>query len=125
MIAGIGIDMVSVERIGSKILKENGFREAVFSEAEIEYCEKTADKMQHYAARFSAKEAFLKATGKGLLLGVDVVKNIEVHSDESGKPMIRLSGQLEELKVKAQWTSVHVSLSHEGDNAIAIVIIEK
>ena len=63
MIAGIGIDMIEVDRVAGKIGKDEGFRELVFSETEIEYCEPKANKYQHYAARFAAKEAFLKAIG--------------------------------------------------------------
>jgi len=58
MIAGLGIDIVEVERIAEKIEKDNGFRELVFSANEIAYCESKTYKYEHYAARFAAKEAF-------------------------------------------------------------------
>lgn len=60
MITGIGTDLIEVERVAGKINKEEGFRELVFSPAEIAYCETKTNKFQHYAARFAAKEAFLK-----------------------------------------------------------------
>ncbi|HET6544729.1 MAG TPA: 4'-phosphopantetheinyl transferase superfamily protein, partial [Chryseolinea sp.] len=61
MIVGIGIDMIEVDRVLEKVDKDNGFREKVFSAGEIEICEANR-KAEKYAARFAAKEAFLKAT---------------------------------------------------------------
>ena len=52
--------MIEVERVATKIGKEAGFRELVFSSREIDYCETKTNKFEHYAARFAAKEAFLK-----------------------------------------------------------------
>ena len=60
MTFGVGIDMIAVERVASGINKESGFREMVFSATEIAYCESKKNKFEHYAARFAAKEAFLK-----------------------------------------------------------------
>ena len=123
MIAGIGIDLVSIGRMAGKI-KEKSFVEKVFGSREQTYCESCSHKEQHYAVRFAAKEAFLKATGKGLTAGYDLY-NIEIVQDESGKPLISLSGNFKELYQQEGWVAIHVSLSHEGDNAMAIVIIEK
>lgn len=125
MIAGIGIDLVSISRIRSKLEKDSGFRETVFAEAEIKYCEGATNKMQHYAARFAVKEAFLKAMGKGMLQNAHVLKDIEVNHDEYGKPGIKLVGQIDELRKSEHWMAIHVSISHEADTATAIVIIEK
>ena len=52
MILGVGMDMIEVERISTKISKEAGFRELVFSKKEIEYCEKKTHQFEHYGARF-------------------------------------------------------------------------
>jgi len=123
MIAGIGIDLVSIGRMAEKI-KERPFVEKVFGSLEQAYCEASSRKEQHYAVRFAAKEAFLKATGKGLAAGYDL-NNIEIVQDESGKPLITLSGNFKEMYQNEGWAAIHVSLSHEGDNAMAIVIIEK
>ncbi len=97
MISGVGIDMVEIDRMADKVGNSVGFKEKVFSAAEIEFCELKKEKAQHYAARFAAKEAFLKATGKGLTLGYNL-SDIEVVSDELGKPEIQLSGT---FKIKA------------------------
>ncbi len=122
MIAGIGIDIVEVERIAEKILKD-GFREKVFSKNEIDFCEsKGTNKAQHYAARFSAKEAFLKATNKGMLLSNEL-SEIEVITNEDGKPEISLKGSLALLVEEKKW-KIHLSLSHIRYTACAMVVIE-
>ena len=123
MIAGIGIDTVSIARMTTSIQRE-GFISKVFSKTETAYCNAASKKEQHYAVRFAAKEAFLKASGKGLMAGYDL-KDIEIVHEESGKPMINLHGSFDKLRSENQWTSIHVSLSHDADQAIAIVIIEK
>ena len=65
MIFGIGTDLIEVERVAEKMEKKAGFKELVFSADEIIYCEARTFKYEHYAARFAAKEAFLKAIGTG------------------------------------------------------------
>lgn len=122
MIAGVGIDIIEVERVKEKLLKNSGFREKVFSIAEYEYCESRGDvKYQHYAARFAAKEAFLKATGKGLQLSHEL-HEIEVILNAEGKPSILLGEQLK--KSVGHSTKIHVSLSHLATTACAVVILE-
>jgi holo-[acyl-carrier protein] synthase len=123
MIVGVGIDMIEVDRLMAKVNKDNGFRELVFSTNEIEYCESNL-KSENYAGRFAAKEAFLKATGWGLLLGSNLC-DIEIESDERGKPSIRLSGEFKEKAEQNSWDKIHVSISHLKEIACAVVIIEK
>lgn len=124
MIIGVGIDMVEVERMEEKVATSTGFKEKVFSKAEIEFCESKKEKAQHYAARFAAKEAFLKATGKGLLLGYDL-SDIEVTSDESGKPEIALHGSFAAHAKEHKWNKIHLSITHVKSIASAVVIIEQ
>ncbi|MBX2968016.1 MAG: holo-ACP synthase [Cyclobacteriaceae bacterium] len=123
MIIGTGIDIIEVSRVADKIAKGNGFLEKIFSPDEIAFCEQKKDKDEHYAARFAAKEAFLKAIGLGLSAGFDLC-NIELFNDESGKPHLRLKGPFEQLAREKQWQAVHVSLSHIQSTACATVIIE-
>lgn len=123
MIAGIGIDLVSIQRMAEK-LNDESFVEKIFDARERTYCESCPRKEQHYAVRFAAKEAFLKATGKGLAAGYDL-KDIEITLDTLGKPRITLSGSYKEMNHREGWTAIHISLSHEGDSAMAIAIIEK
>lgn len=124
MIAGLGTDIIEVERIAEKINKGSGFRELVFSVGEIAYCESMVNKFQHYAARFAAKEAFYKALGTGWETGT-YFNEIEVTHDEKGKPMIVLSGQTKKTLATWQINKILVSLSHVKSMATAVVIIEK
>lgn len=124
MIVGNGIDMVDISRVAEKLQKGSGFREKVFSRREIEHCEKSAAPNESYAARFAAKEAFLKATGHGMLLGYDL-NQIEVINDAKGKPFIKLTGKFQDFFNEQGWKSIHVSLSHIQTTACAFVIIEK
>jgi holo-[acyl-carrier protein] synthase len=124
MIAGVGIDMIEVERMAEKISKESGFRELVFSEAEIEYCESKKHKAEHYAARFAAKEAFFKALGTGWTENTSF-NEVEIMNDEDGKPEINLSGQTLETIGSMGIKNIFVSLSHIKKVASAVVIVEK
>ncbi|MGC4038910.1 MAG: holo-ACP synthase [Chitinophagaceae bacterium] len=123
MIKGVGIDMIETERVEAKIAKESGFREMVFSKSEIDYCETKANKYEHYAARFAAKEAFFKALGTGWKNGTSF-NEIEITNDESGKPEIRLSGETAKTIETLIIGKISVSLSHLKDIAAAVVIIE-
>jgi holo-[acyl-carrier protein] synthase len=123
MIVGVGIDIIEVERVAEKMAKDNGFREKVFSKMEIQFCEsKGKNKAQHYAARFAAKESFLKATGKGLQLTHEL-NEIEIVCNNEGKPTINLLGHLASVVAEKKW-NVHLSLAHVQSTACATVIIE-
>jgi holo-[acyl-carrier protein] synthase len=124
VIIGVGIDMVEVERLAGKLERSAELKAKVFSESEIKFCEAQQDKGQHYGARFAAKEAFLKATGKGLTLGHNL-SDIEIISDPLGKPMIKLNGAFAALVVENKWNKIHVSLTHVKSMASAVVIIEE
>jgi holo-[acyl-carrier protein] synthase len=123
MITGIGIDITEVERIAEKIGKEQGFRELVFSANEIRYCEAVANKYEHYAARFAAKEAFLKAIGTGWANGT-AFNEIEISHDEKGKPLLTLIGSTAIAMQQKGIGTISVSLSHVKAMATAVVIIE-
>ena len=124
MIAGLGIDIVEVERIAEKIEKNNGFRELVFSANEIAYCESKIHKHEHYAARFAAKEAFFKALGTGWLNGT-AFNEIEIINNEKGKPEIVLLGLTNSTVTALGDFNLIVSLTHIKLTASAVVIIEK
>jgi holo-[acyl-carrier protein] synthase len=123
MITGIGIDIIEVDRVEEKISRDRGFREKIFSPAEIAFCEKGGKSFEGYAARFAAKEAFLKATGKGLTSGYEL-SDIEVVNDALGKPELKLYNAFAELADMSGWKKIHVSLSHIKAAACAVVIIE-
>ncbi|WP_426669415.1 holo-ACP synthase [Mucilaginibacter sp. McL0603] len=123
MIAGLGIDIVEVERIAEKIEKDNGFRELVFSANEIAYCESKPHKQEHYAARFAAKEAFFKALGTGWLNGT-AFNEVEIINNELGKPEIVLLGLTRNTVNTLGNFNIMVSLAHIKLTATAVVIIE-
>ena len=123
MIYGTGTDIIEVERIARVMERDLGFRDKIYTEGEIAYCESKKNKYQHYAARFSAKEALMKAIGTGWRLGIRFA-DIEVFHDELGQPHIRLSGKAKELAEKEEFSKIHVSLSHVKELATAVVIIE-
>lgn len=123
MIVGIGLDLVEVERIAKKIGKESGFRELVFSKAEVGYCELMTNKYEHYAARFAAKEAFFKALGTGWTGGT-LFNEIEIINDENGKPELYFLGDTARTVVAMKLGKISVSLTHIKSVASAVVIIE-
>ena len=125
MIYGTGIDIVEVQRMANIIARwGKRFVDRVFSPGEIEYCHKRALPTMHYAARFAAKESLLKSLGIGLGMGLSL-KDIEVVSDQRGKPEVRLRGGAEGMLRNLGVSAVHLSLSHTRHSATAVVILEK
>ncbi len=126
MIFGIGIDIIEVARIEKQISGEsNSFIKKIFTLKEIEYCEtKIKSKAQNYAARFAAKEAFFKAIGTGLRVGLSW-QDIQIENDTLGKPVAVLTGKSKKMVADHHISNIHVSLSHVKELAIAVVIMEK
>lgn len=124
MIFGIGTDLIEVARVAEKMEKKAGFKELVFSPAEILYCEAMTFKYEHYAARFAAKESFFKAIGTGWRNGT-AFNEIEIYNDEEGKPEIRFLGNTAKTIEDLKLGKIFVSVSHLKTMASAIVIIEK
>ena len=123
MILGIGIDVVHVYRL-RRWAKVPGLFQRFFHPQELERALPRGDGgILSLAARFAAKEAFGKALGTGLH-GFSL-KEIAVLNDENGKPEMELLGRAAEALVKYGGKHVHVSLSHERDNALAMVVIER
>ena len=125
-IFGIGTDIVNIKRI-KKILKNNGtrFKNKIFSESEINYCEKKRDPGPFYAKRFAAKEAFSKALGTGIRKGINL-KNIIIFNDVYGKPKIKLKGSTYNYlkkKIKSKKYNIYLSLADDKPWAQASVII--
>jgi len=124
MIKGLGIDIIEVSRVLEKVNKNKGFKEKVFSKEEIAFCDSHTTNGESYAARFAAKEAFLKATGRGLTLGHDLAEIVIMH-DQSGRPFIELRGSFREEAIRNDWNKIHLSFSHLQAMACAVVIIEQ
>ncbi len=123
MIYGIGTDIIEVQRVRIAMESDPGFQTQVFSPAEIEYCQSKAYKFRHFAARFCAKEAFLKALGTGIFSKIKL-SDIEIFNDKAGRPFIRLNYAAKDIIKDLAILKIHVSLSHLKDIANAVVIIE-
>lgn len=129
VICGIGCDIVLVSRL-EKWVKNEKMLQHVFNplelitfDANVSSC-KLQNACEHYAARFAAKEAFVKAMGTGF--AGYAPKDIFVVNNEQGAPVMKFSKKIEDkLQECFGKYFVHVSLSHERENAIAFVVIEK
>ena len=101
------------------------FAERVFTAAERAYCDsRGAVAAQHYAARFAAKEAALKALQTGWRGGI-AWQDVEIASRETGAPFLIFHGPVQELFAKSGATVAHLSLSHTSEHAIAQVVLER
>ena len=125
MIVAIGIDIIEVARIREVLARTPRFRERVFTAAERAYCDsRGAVAAQHYAARFAAKEAALKALQTGWRGGISW-QDVEVASRESGAPYLVLHGRVLELFKNSGAAAAHLSISHTTEHAIAQVVLEQ
>ena len=123
MVIGIGIDIIEISRIKESIDKYGErFLEKIFTVKEIEYCEGKANKYQHYAARFSAKEAVAKALSTGWNNDFSW-QNIEVFNEPTGMPYVKLTGKLREFLSDDK--ELKISMSHSRDYVTCVAIIYK
>lgn len=119
MILGIGVDIVSIDRFISKA-GDYRWKSRIFSPKELALlADATAETI---AARFAAKEAVFKALAMPLTLGT--IRQIEIVRTKGNKPEVLLSGDLRNVFACLGAQSIHLSLSHEKNNAIAFVIID-
>ena len=124
MIISTGIDIVEVYRIRETMTRTPRFATRVFTAGEREYCDsKKVAAVQSYAARFAAKEAFLKAIRTGWR-GKVSWHDIEIMRDEAGMPSLHATGEAKRLFAELGGKHIHLSLSHTAEHAIAQVIIE-
>ncbi len=122
MIVGIGVDVVHVRRL-EHWLAVPGLAARFFHPDELETAmSRGAGAALSLAARFAAKEALGKALGSGLR-GMKLT-DIQVINNHNGKPAIRLHGAAADALGAAGGSCVHLSLTHERDNAIAMVVVE-
>ncbi len=124
MIVSIGIDIVEVYRIAETIQRTPRFVERVFTAKERAYCEsKGAAAAQSFAARFAAKEAFLKALKTGWR-GKITWHDMEILNDSQGVPNLEITGEAQILLENMGANKIHLSISHTTDHAVAQVILE-
>jgi holo-[acyl-carrier protein] synthase len=118
-VRGIGIDLVPISRMRGVVERwQERFLARVFTPDEIAYCRARKDPVPHFAARFAAKEAGLKALGTGLRLGVSWLE-LEVRRERGGPPVLVLRGRTRELARARGADRMLLALSHDGDYAIA------
>ena len=123
MVVGLGIDIVEVPRIRKALEGGQALAHRVFTEAELEYCEARKNKYQHFAGRFAAKEAALKALGTGWQEGIRW-QDVEVLSGALGKPELRFHGRAHEILVERGAQSAVLTISHATEYAVAAVVLE-
>ena len=123
MIAGTGIDIVEISRF-KKAKKKWGknFLGKIFTKNEIDYSRKRRFQDQHFAARFAAKEAVLKAFGDKLS-SINNWQDIEILNDKSGRPYIRFHGSAKKLKSREKINDVVLSMAHCKGHAVANAIL--
>ncbi|HEX8632918.1 MAG TPA: holo-ACP synthase [Pyrinomonadaceae bacterium] len=125
MIISIGIDIIEVARVRQVLRRTPRFAERVFTPGERDYCERRGVVApQHYAARFAAKEAALKALGTGWSGGL-AWQDIEVVSNAAGAPSVVFHHLARELLARSGATNAHLSISHTTEHAIAQVLLER
>ena len=125
-IIGNGVDIVENRRI-AKSLKNNVFLYRIFTKNEIEQSKKIKNKVNFFAKRFAAKEAFVKALGTGIRNNINF-KDINVKNNINGQPLMNISNNLKRLlkqKFKINKYRLYLSLSDEKKHSIAFVIINK
>ncbi len=121
MIRAIGTDVVELDHFTGVVNGSRpGFLERLFTQREIEHCERFKDRMASYAAIFAAKEAFLKALRVGVAPGIRWT-DVEVVHERSGAPSIVAHRKCAELLGSGR---AHVTLSHSRRTAHAVVVIE-
>lgn len=118
-VIGIGTDIVECLRIAQMIERHGElFLTRVYTPHEIEYCSSRKAATQHYAGRWAAKEAVLKALGTGWARGIGW-RDIEVRNELGGKPSITLSGGAEEIRERLGIEEMLISISHCRSHATA------
>ena len=114
MIVGIGVDVVDVERFARQLERTPSLRDRLFTDAERDL------PLASLAARFAAKEAVIKAFGGP----VGSWHDVWVHRLEHGQPELRFAGAVAELAQARDVRRSHLSLSHDGPVAVAMVVLE-
>ena len=125
-IIGNGVDIIENKRINSS-LKSKSFIERIFTKNEIIQSKKIKHKINFFAKRFAAKEAFVKAIGTGFRDNINF-RDIEIKNNKRGQPLIYISSNLKfflKKKFKINKCKIYLSLSDEKKHSIAFVIINK
>jgi holo-[acyl-carrier protein] synthase len=119
-VLGLGVDIVEIDRMKLALERTPRLAERIFSEDERWYCEHKARPYVHYAMRFAAKEAVLKALGTGFS-GMRF-RDIEVVREDNGRPTPHLSGRAAERAAELGVVEMHLSLSFTHTTAVASAV---
>jgi holo-[acyl-carrier protein] synthase len=123
MVIGIGIDIIEIDRIKNNVEKYGDeFLSRIYTSTEIEYCMPKANKYEHLAARYAAKEAVYKALATGWQEGLGW-QDIEISNEPNGMPVANLSGKLK--KFFSDDKELKISMSHSRDYVTCVAIIYK
>ncbi len=123
-IFGIGTDIIECLRIAQMIERHGElFITRVYTQHEIQYCQSRKQATQHYAGRWAAKEAVLKALGTGWRKGISW-RDIEIRNDAAGRPKVVLRGGAADVVEQLGITEMHVSISHCRSHATAYALAE-
>jgi len=112
----IGIDIVDIDRMEKALAKRPALKGRLFADAEREYCDSMSSPGQHYAVRFAAKEAVIKALGHHFSW-----KDVEVVRSDRGEPRALLHN---DARIMLAGRRLKLSLSHSGNYAVAAVLLE-
>ncbi len=125
MAIGLGVDIIALSRM-KDVLETGGkvFMDKVFTPWEQERAKSHPDRVAYLAMMFAAKEAIFKTFGIGWETGVQF-KEIEVREGEHGEPVPILTGRFAELASERHVTRVLLSLSYDGDYAVAVATLSK
>jgi len=122
-IKGIGVDLAVITRMRQVVERwDDRFLRRVFTDEEIAYCRRRRDPVPHFAARFAAKEATLKALGTGLSMGI-TWRELEVRRERGAAPIMVLSGRCRAIARAKGGDRVLLSLTHDGDYALAQAVL--
>ncbi|HEX9093073.1 MAG TPA: holo-ACP synthase [Coriobacteriia bacterium] len=120
MIKGLGVDIVEIDRMREALVRHPRMKERLFSPDERAYCDKRNKPEVHYALRFAAKEAVLKALGTGFA-GMSF-RDVEVVRDSGGRPAPRLRGRAAQVAEETGVIEMHLSLSYTHTTAVASAV---
>ena len=119
---GIGVDVVEIDRFRLALSRTPSMRSRLFVPTELDYVAPKADPVPSLAARFAAREAVMKALGLGL--GAFGFHDAWVEVEASGAPRLVVTSRARELAVDRGVVRWHLSLSHDGPVAVAMVVAE-
>jgi holo-[acyl-carrier protein] synthase len=120
VIKGLGVDIVEIDRMRRALARHPRMKERIFSADERAYCDKRNKPEVHYALRFAAKEAVLKALGTGFT-GMSF-QDVEVVRDVGGRPSPRLHGRAAQIADEIGVVEMHLSLSYTHTTAVASAV---